>query len=385
MSPGGSLAPREHFPALERYTYLNAASIALMPLPILKAKHAFEERIAAAGTISLDEEAEAKALNVPRRIAGRLLGTGEDNIAIVTNATEALAQLAWGLKPGRGSNVVSIDIEFPSVTYPWLRVAQDTGVEVRLVKAVKDPAALTFDDIAAAVDDKTAVLCVSHVQYATGHRFCPKALSDLAHSHGAVCIIDATQSAGVVPMDVERWGVDALMASGYKWLCGPFGAAVLYVKPELRDRLAPPVVGWLSNEDPFAFDATRIFYARSGRRFEAGTPSYGSGYGLGEVMNYLMDLGIEKCLAHVHGLTRRLREGLERLGAEVVTPADDASRAGVLAARFPGRKAEAVAGELNRRGIVVSPRFGAVRFAPHVYNDEEDIEKALREVRRIVT
>lgn len=381
MTGRSSLAPREDFPALKRYCYLNAASISIVPAPVHRAKQAFETQIAAAGTVTLDEEAETRALDVPRQVAAEFLGTDADSIALVESATVALSQLAWALKPGKGSNVVSIDLDFPSTTYPWLRVAQETGAEVRLVKALANPAALGFEDIAAAVDDKTSVLCVSLVQYATGHRFDMKALTDLAHGHGAVCVIDATQAAGVVPLDVKAAGVDALVTSGYKWLCGPFGAALLYVRPGLYEKLSPPVVGWRSTEDIFNFDATTLTLARRARRFESGTPDYGAAFGLGETLKYFLKLGVDKCLAHNQYLARILREGLEKLGASIITPADDASRAGIVVARFPGRDGGAVAAELNRRGVVVSPRLGAVRFAPHVYNSEEDIDKALSAAR----
>ena len=373
----GSLAPRSDFPALERYVYLNAASISIMPQPVHKAKQDFETQIAGAGTVTLDEEAETRALDLPREAAATFLNTKKEHIAIVESATLALCQLAWALKPAGGTNVVSIDLEFPSVTYPWLRVAEETGAEVRLVKVLSDPAALSFEDIVAAVDSKTSVLCVSSVQYATGHRFDMKALADLAHVHGALCIIDATQAAGVVPLDVASTGVDALVTSGYKWLCGPFGAALLYVRPGLYERLSPPVVGWRSTEDVFDFDATRLTLARQARRFESGTLGYGAGFGLGEALKYFLALGLENCLAHNLHLARILREGLEELGARIITPIEDASRAGIVMARFPGREGGAVAAELNRRGVVVSPRLGAVRFAPHVYNNEDDIARAL--------
>ncbi|MDQ7794949.1 MAG: aminotransferase class V-fold PLP-dependent enzyme [bacterium] len=384
MSKRGSLAPRGDFPALKEYVYLNSASISIIPEPVLKAKGEYERAISAVGTVSLDEEAESKAFDGPRQAAGELLGTHPDNVAIITSATEGLCQLAWGLQPGRGQNVVSIDLEFPSVTYPWMRVARDTGAEIRLARAIPDPAALSLDTVARLVDRNTAVLCVSHVQYATGHRFDLKSLADLAHAHGALCIIDATQSAGVVPIDVKASGIDALVTSGYKWLCGPFGAAILYVRPELRDRLAPPIVGWRSTENQFNFDATELIFARDARKFESGTMNYPSGFGLGEVVRYLLDLGIDNALDHALRLAALLREGLERLGAEILTPAEDDRRSGIVTARFPGCNGEAVAADLNRRRVIVSPRFGSTRFSPHVFNDETDVERALAAVRTVL-
>jgi cysteine desulfurase / selenocysteine lyase len=196
-----ALSARSDFPVLEEVVYLNTGSIGLEPLPVQAAGEKLGRQIAGRGTVGFDDEIEKQVGDVPRAASARLLGADPDDVAVVTHATEALCQLAWSLKPGKGQNVVSADLEFPSVTYPWLRLARDTGVEVRLAPALDDPASFSLDTIAAAVDDRTAVICVSHVQYATGHRLDPEALVELARSAGATLVLDATQSAGVVPLD----------------------------------------------------------------------------------------------------------------------------------------------------------------------------------------
>ncbi len=376
------LTPRADFPALEEYTYLNSASIAIMARPVREAMERFTGRILHAGTVSLDEEAEVQALENARLGAAKLLGAHPDSVAITSSASEGLGQLAWGLKPK--GNVVSIDIEFPSVTYPWFRVARETGAEIRLVRCRDNPAALCLDDVAALVDKNTSVICVSHVQYSTGSRFSLKDLADLAHAHGAACIVDATQSAGVVPLDVARDGVDALVSAAYKWLCGPFGAALLYIAPALAERLEPVLVGWRGTADMWHFDATALTYAPSLRRFEFSTMSYMSGYGLGEALRYLHSLNLEAVFEHALTLADLLIEGLDELGAEVLTPRERSRRAGIVTARFPGRDGEKVAAELNRRKVVVSPRFGATRFSPHFFNNSDDIHRALDVLRDVL-
>lgn len=377
-----SLAPREHFPALQGYTYLNAASIAIMPAPAREAMERFSRQILHVGTVSLDEEAETLALEGPRKEAAALIGADPDQIAITNSATEALGQLAWAIEP-RG-NVVSIDIEFPSVVYPWLRVAKKTGAQVRLVRVMDDPASLKFEDVEALVDDRTSVVCVSHVQYATGYRLDPKRLADLAHAHGALCIIDATQSAGVVPIDVAASGVDALVSAAYKWLCGPFGAAIFYASPALMERLEPVFVGWRGTANPFHFDARQLTYAPTMRRYEYSTMNYAAGFGLAESIRYIRALDVGAVLNHALKLSDLLMEGLDALGAEVLTPREHELRAGIVTARFPGRDGEKVAAELNRRGVVVSPRFNATRFATHFFNDSDDVERALHVLREIL-
>ena len=379
-----SLSPRSDFPVLEEVAYLNTGSIGLEPRPVQRAAEALGNQIAGRGTVGFDDEIEKRVGDVPRAAAARLFGARPDDVAVVTHATEALCQLAWWLKPGEGENVVSADLEFPSVTYPWLRLARDTGVEVRLAPALRDPASFSLDTLAAAVDQRTAAICVSHVQYATGHRLDPAGLVELARSVGATLILDVTQSAGVVPLDGPALGADALVTSGYKWLCSAPGAGICFLRPELWERLDPPFVGWKSTEDAIAFDATTIPLARSARRLEYSTPAYAAGAALTAAVDYLLDLGVANVLEHDLALAAELRDGVERLGAEILTPVEDDRRAGIVIARFPGREGAEVASALAEVGVIVSPRLGAVRFSCHHFNDSSDVEQALVALAEIV-
>jgi cysteine desulfurase / selenocysteine lyase len=134
-----ALAPRSDFPVLEEVVYMNTGSIGLESLPVRRAAEELGGQIAGRGTVGFDDEVEKRIFDVPRTAAARLLGADADDVAVVTHATEALCQLAWWLKPAAGQNVVSADLEFPSVTYPWIRVGRDTGVELRLAPALPTP------------------------------------------------------------------------------------------------------------------------------------------------------------------------------------------------------------------------------------------------------
>ena len=369
---------------LEEVVYLNTGSIGLEPLPVQRAGEELGRQIAGRGTVGFDDEIEKRVGDLPRAAAARLLGAEPDDVAVVTHATEALCQIAWWLRPEAGTNVVSADLEFPSVTYPWLRIARDTGVEVRLARALDDPAAFSLDTIAAEVDERTEVICVSHVQYATGHRLDPAGLVELARSVGATLVFDATQSAGVVPLDAPALGVDVLVTSGYKWLCSAPGAGICYLRKELWQRLDPPFVGWKSTEDAVAFDATTIPLANAARRLEYSTPAYAAGAALTSAVDYLLELGLENVLEHDLALAADLRAGLERLGADVLTPAEDDCRAGIVIARFPGHEGTDVAARLADAGVIVSPRLGAVRFSLHHFNDLSDVERALAALEAIL-
>jgi cysteine desulfurase / selenocysteine lyase len=372
-----SLAPREHFPHLEDVVYLNSGSIGLMPLPVQEAAAAFERDIWLRGTTGFDEAAETACLEDARAAAALLLGASRDDVAIVKSATEAFGMVAWWVQPPEGTNVVTIDIEHPSTAYPWLRVARETGADARLVRVWDDPASLSVEKVAEHVDEQTSVIVVSYVQYSTGYRFVLKELAGLAHAHGALLAVDATQAAGMAPVDVVADDIDVLVAGGYKWLCGPFGAAVCWLRPELRAAFDPPFVGWRSTIDPYTFDVRTMPLAPTARSMEYSTMGYGSAVALGRALEYVNRLGVDRVLAHDQALAARLADGLRSLGATVLTPEDDAHRGGIVTARYPGRDGEEVAGRLNDAGVIVSPRFGATRFSLHYFNDERDVDAAL--------
>ncbi len=167
-------------------------------------------------------------------------------------------------------------------------------------------------------------------------------------------------------------------------MCSAPGAGICYLRRELWEQLDPPFVGWKSTEDAFAFDATTIPLANAARRLEYSTPSYAAGAALTAAIDYLLDLGIENVLEHDLALAGELREGLEGLGAEVLTPAEDERRAGIVIARFPGREGPDVAARLADAGVIVSPRLGAVRFSLHAFNDSTDVARALAALGEIL-
>lgn len=370
-----ALVSPDIFPATQEYTYLNAASVAPMSKMAAQATLDWQQELAMRGTVHFDEEAETQVFDSLRQTGARLLRAQPDEIASASNASEALCSLAWALGPGPEANVVSARVEFPSVVYPWLRVARSTGCEVRLTK--DEDHIVDFGELVDLIDDETAAVCISHVQYSTGQRLDLAALAQAAHRRGALLIVDATQSAGAVPIDVVADDIDALVTSGYKWLCGPFGAAILFVRRDLYSRLEPGLVGWRSTAQVFDFRADQLEWAPSASRFEFGTMAYGCTIGLVTATEYLLGIGIEKIHSYNLALAGRLVEGLSSLGAEFVSPDVDNLKSSIVTARFPGHDQARIAQRLNQQGVVVSPRIGAVRFSPHVYNTAGDIDRTL--------
>lgn len=377
----------EDFPTARTMTYLNSASISLMPRPAIDSMVEFQRKIASGGTIGFDEAAETQALEGARNEAASLLGARSEEIAILSSATAGICSFAWSLDLKRGTNVVSTDADFPSVVHPWMRLRQEKGIQVRLAK--NHDGVIDEDELERLVDDHTAVISISHVEFGTGQRFDLRRLSELAHSHGALLIVDATQSAGLVPIDVHQDGVDALVASGYKGLLGPFGVSVFYLKQDLVGKLEPPLVGWRSAPNPYDLNITKLAYAKDARKFEYSTMDYACPVGLAESMRYLMKIGHEDLTNHVLSMTKRFMNMVSSSqilhDATTLTPEEDSSHASIASFRFKGQDQSAIAAELVKRRIIVSQRFDGVRFSFHAYNSEEDLLRANQALEEILS
>ena len=355
-----------------------------MPNPAVEEMIAFERKIAGGGTIGFDEEAETRALEVARNEMASLLHAKPDEIAVLSSATEGICTVAWSLDFKKGGNVVSTDADFPSVVYPWMRLARSKGCEVRLAR--NHDGKVSEEDVEKLVDKNTSVISISHVEYGTGQRFDLRWLSELAHSHGAILVVDATQSAGLMPIDVHADSVDALVAGGYKGLLGPFGSACLYVRADLVPRLDPLLVGWRSTKVPYDLDATKMTLAEGSKKFEFSTMSYSSATGLGASLGYLRKHDYSDITNYVMSLTENFIETVTRRypTITVLTPRKRDSQASIASFRFANHDQSAVATDLVKLGVIVSQRFNGVRFSFHMYNSERDLASAMEKLEEVL-
>ena len=367
----------DDFPASKKRVYLNTASVCLMYSGAERAVVEWTHDLAENGTMNFDEAAEERAFATLHAAAARLFTCRSEEIAVGSSATELLASLAWAVAPPAGRNIVSAGLEFPSTIYPWARVARHTGAEVRLAD-VKD-------DLIGLIDPRTAVVCVSDVIYTTGRRRDVAGLAEAAHRNGALLVIDATQSAGGIPIDVGTLGVDALITASYKWLCGPFGVAVMYLAPHLHERLEPGLVGFRSHEWMWDLRADRLQLPRNAHRFEFSTMAYGCAPGLASSIEYLLRLDVGRIFSRNKRLADLLIEGLRERNAVIMSPTDDGARSSIVATRFADVDVRMLAERLSKAGIVVSVRGSVLRFSPHLYNDADDIQQALATIDRCLS
>jgi cysteine desulfurase/selenocysteine lyase len=372
------LVDPKDFPASDKCIYLNTANVCLMYQGAEKAVVEWQNDLSENGSINFDEIAEANVFDGLHRAAARLFNACPEDIAAGSSATELISSLAWAVAPGSGTNVVSTDIVFPSTLYPWLRVARHTNCEIRLAKSQNsyaDP-----DDVIKLIDDRTAVVCVSHVEYSGGQRYDLQKLADVAHAHDALLVVDATQSAGAIPIDAQACGFDALVTGGYKWLCGPFGAAAMYLAPHLQDQLDPGLTGFRSHKDMWDLQANRVDFPATAQRFEYSTMAYGCAIGLARSIEYIVDVGVERIFSYNKYLADLLIDGLQERGIEIISPRSEAERTSIVAARFPGKDPADVARKLKATQVMVSARKDFVRFSPHLYNLSTDIHNTLDKI-----
>ncbi len=369
------LVPVDEFPVAQTCTYLNAANVAPMYRPAATAIAEWYRDVAENGSNHFDEEAEATVFDALHRQAARLFNASPTDIAVGSSTTELLSSLAWAVMPGAAANIVSTDVSFPASVYPWRRVANHTGCEIRLAHAQGD----TVDPnlVRDLVDHDTAVVALSHVEFRSGQRWDLAAFADLAHRHGALLVVDATQSAGAVPIDAPGMGVDAVAAGAYKWLCGPFGVAVMYLSPQLATSLEPGLVGFRSQVDIWDIRTDPPDYPEDASRFEFSTMAYGCAGGFAKSIEFLVDTGIDRIFAYNQILADHLIDGLGSVGAEVSSPRDAVERSAIVTARFPGRDIANVARHLKQSGVMVALRGDVIRFSPHLYNQIKDVERTL--------
>jgi cysteine desulfurase/selenocysteine lyase len=370
---------RHSYAALERCTYFNQAALGLIPVPTIDAMHAFVDRTAQYGNLYMSDEQEAKILDGVRSTGAELLGTTPDAVAVIAGASEGLSQIASLLETDRGI-VVLVSSDFPSVSYPWLRAAERSEIELRFIEDRPDRD-LT-QDLVDAVDPMTTVVAFSVVQYATGTRIDTGRVVRRAHEVGARVVVDATQLAGAAPVEMTKWDADALVTSGYKWLSAHGGVALLALSPELADR-HPSFVGWKGTVDPFAFEPRTLRFAGSARRFELSTMSYASVIGLESSMAILSSAGFHRIDRHARAVAARLIDRVVEHGWRPFRPlTDPAASSHIVSLGHAEHDAGGIAARLaSEHRIICSGRGGRLRISLHAYNDDADVDTLVDALR----
>ena len=358
---------RGQMPITQRWAYLDHAAVAPLSAPALEAIVGWAEEATFQGDPGWPKW--SRQVEHVRQVAADLIGADPAEVALVKNTTAGISLVAEGLDWQPGENVVTLANEFPSNLYPWMNL-ESRGVETRRV-AVRD-CRVDLQQLADACDEQTRVVAVSWVGFADGWRNNIDELVAMVHDHGALLFLDAIQGLGVFPLDLKHSDIDFLAADGHKWMLGPEGAGIFYVRREHLERLRPWGVGWHSVVHDF--DHIALDFKPSAARFEGGSENMAGFIGLGASLELLSGLGVENVARRILAVTDMACEKLTAAGATIASVREGDHRSGIVSFAWPGDMAQ-MRTKLAGQNVALSYRGGRLRISPHAYNDEQDIDR----------
>lgn len=308
-----------------------------------------------------------------RQLAG-LIGAQAEDIALLKNTSEGISLVAAGLDWRAGDNVVISDQEFPSNRMAWEALAA-RGVETR-------PVSLTGDDpeaaLTARLDARTRVLAISAVQFGTGLRLDLARLGTACRANGTLFVVDAIQQIGALRFDVRAAQADVVVADGHKWMLGPEGVALFWVRPEIRERIALTQFGWHMVENAGDYTRTEWTPARNARRFECGSPNMLGVHALSGSLSLLEDVGMEAVEQQVLANAEHLARGIGGLsGWSLLSRREARFCSGIVTAKHASGNHPAIFRSLREAGVLCAERGGGIRFSPHFYLPASQLEQAL--------
>jgi len=366
-------------PVTRRWAYLDHAAVCPLPQPT--------RQTLVDWAIESSEQGDtvwplwSERLREVRRTAARLIAAEESEIALVANTTTGLNLIAEGYPWHGGENVVVLGNEFPSNLYPWLNLAS-RGVEARVVPAA---GAVDPTELWSACDAKTRLLAISWVGFASGWRIGLNELVADAHARNIQVVLDAIQGWGVFPLDVRATGVDYAVADGHKWLLGPEGAGLLFIRRDHLERLRPLGVGWHSVKHRFDFSRIELDWADGASRFEGGSHNMPGFLALGTSLQLLERFGLgsrdARIAERVLSVTDLACEQLRSLGAILTSQRIGPHRSGIVSFQLPNRDPLEVRRHCLASAVALSCRQGALRISPHAYNDESDLDQLISALR----
>ena len=363
---------RAEFPTLTRKTYLSSCSLCLLSDRVRGALARYvdlwSEHGASAWAPAWIDEIEAV-----RREFAAVINADADEIAVMPSISACLAAVSSSLDLSEGDQVVTGELDFPTVAHSFLARGR-TGVETRILRSA-DRVKIDLEQFESAIGERTAIVATSRVYFTSGYIQDVAAIASMAHEKGKLLLVDDYQATGQVPIDVKAAGVDILLSGGLKWLLGGPGIAYMYVRRDLVPRLSPTVAGWFGNRHQFSFDPHLMEFRDDAARFETGTPSMAAVYAGAEGLRVVNEVSPEAIRERTSEISSHLVARLREEGFTLRTPDDPNRHASITMVEV--EDPQAVVAGLARRDVVVDARPGAVRISPYFYNDLEDIETAV--------
>ena len=370
---------RALFPVTERAIYLNHAAVSPPPVPTINAVQSQLTDVSQNGSVNFRNWIAVKE-NARQMVAG-MLGALSEQVAFTRNTSDGLSTVANGLGWRPGDNLVTFRNEFPSNIYPWLRVRDAFGVEVRMCE--ERNGRIDLDELMGLIDDKTRIVAVSQIQFASGFRADLERIGRAARSHDALLVVDVIQALGVVPIDVQSELVDVAAAACHKWLLTPEGVGLLYLSERARERIQPTLVGWTSVPNPEDYGNFEQGWNKGTLAWETGTGPVALIHGLEASLKLLRDAGILQVQAHLETLTDHLCERLRDTQYEIVSSRRAGEKSQIVCIRHTGGLSSMdLYTHLKKRNIITAPRGDRLRISPHLYNTMEEMDELVKALPR---
>lgn len=361
---------RAEFPVAERWAYFDHAAVAPLPRRSAATIRAWADDQERNGVIHWPDW--ERKLERTRRDLARLIGADAEEIAFVNSTTHGIGLVAEGFPWQVGDNIVTAEEEYPSNIYPWMNLAE-RGVTLRTVPS-RD-GRIEIDDLAAAIDDRTRVLTISHVEFASGFRNDLDALGELCQDRGIALFVDAIQGIGPLTLNVQRTPIDFLAADGHKWLLGPEGAGFLYVRRDWIERLRPIGVGWHSVVSSYNRPTIDFRLKPNAQRWEGGSFNMPGLQAFGASLGLLLEIGPELVSSRILDRAHAVRARARAAGWRVFGSDRPEDLSGIVALEREGIDPLVFVRRQKERGIALACRRNRVRISPHVYNNDDDLAR----------
>ncbi|HUA20097.1 MAG TPA: aminotransferase class V-fold PLP-dependent enzyme [Bryobacteraceae bacterium] len=359
---------RDEFPVTKSLIYLNHAAVAPLPKRSAEAMQTWAREALDWGALHYGKWLDTyEALRVA---AAKLIGAQRSEIALVKNTSEGISTVATGLEWRPGDRVVAFREEFPANYFPWKRLEANRCIVEWL--SVHDP----LEKIDSACTG-ARLLAISFVQYLSGFRADLNAIGEICRRRRCFFFVDAIQGLGAFPLDVEAAHIDALAADGHKWMLGPEGCGILYVRKDRQDSILPHEFGWTNVAGYHDYASRDMTLRGDAGRYECGTLNTIGCYGLLASLELLLEAGIGQIGPVVQGLADQLARGARRKAYEVLGDRTAETGAGIVCLQKPALDSRKVVSDLRQQGILAAPRQGWIRMSPHFYISPEEIDRVV--------
>jgi len=360
---------RTQYPVTESVAYLNTAAAGPLSRPTTRAATQYYQQMMQDGDVHWDEWL-AKREEV-RELVAQFINAQPEEIGLTTNTSNGMNLIVDALE--NHGEVISCDLEFPVTTIPWM----NRRIPVHLVRS--KAGAVAVEDIQEAMNVRTGIISLSHVQFSTGFRFNLEELGNIKRNHALV--VNASQSAGVFQLDVKRMKIDALCATGHKWMLSGYGSGFVYLSRELLEHSKPRAIGWLSLQDPYGDrnDEVRLRQDTAARA-ELGCPHFAGIFALGASVQSFLDLGTDRIQERALDLNRYLTGRLAENDLRVLSPIENEAARSAETLVQVGDPATVVA-RLAQRGVIVTPKPQGIRVATDFFNNHADIDRAIEAIK----